>query len=1506
VTRAVTAIEALRRRNPDAVRLAQAVSFAVVVDRALLRAARIAFVPEADAGAEADLWFSNVVKSRSVDGIVFDRETAEDLRGRMNGDEVERVWALMEKEHEWLAPSLRIEEEIAYLSVSRLPDAQDKLTRRLQSVMRAMLRNDRPGLAQWASRALTMFPSSVRALEETRMLEAGARLRLGQGVDPAYEEALPPWMALVAPSSMPHVDLHLELRERELVLFAPEEPQSPAARMKKILVPDTKPIVLEVSWSAGDVTQARQVVLRAGETVRLDVGSDEVLIRTIAGDVFQIGETGASSPELASEVIDFSAELARHTRLVGRERELEVLLGAQGITAIVAEGGVGKTALLCELVRRLTSATPVFVHFFRSGNYRMGSISAAARSLAAQIALAYRLDAAVIGLPLSGVLGRLALSPRCPSRLAIVLDAVDEARDDNRDVPNDPLRDLFGGAELPSFVTVYAASRRTLTALAVRQQIELVANVTVVAEVHGPEMAQQSGGNFAEAEALAALRSVPWDTLPSLELEAPLSIIDFPQLGVLAVARWPLPAAIFGDFGAAEPLLRRDGESVALLNEAVRKMALDGLSDHAATHRELLDLLERNRSREDVRRYYALHAVEHLIAAGDLTGARDLCLDLTFIGEVLLFYEPELMSAHLRRVLPSTSGDELLDAARVAFDRERDAMAESPDDVEAILHAYLPDRALPDSTSRLLPMDEPQSTDWVPPRRHDGPVTGVAETTNGPVSWAADGRVMFWPDRAAKPPVTVDHGTAVTCLAEGAGCFVFGDEAGFLHAVHVNAKGNAKVFASVAAHADPVSGVIGAEGSPLVATWSDEGIIRLWSVVQPEGPIDAVGELSGHEDAIVACHFAGGDRLLVSASHDGTLRVWSIADRRAIHVVRGEAPVRALVVSSDSRWLAAGDAAGNLRLAGIEPRRNELAEMAVRTRHAKGIAGIARASSDYLAAVWGTEGDGVSIWRMPMGSEWQPPSEVGFIQPPPGASVAACAIVRNGINALISWTDGSAVLVDLEGYEQQTLDTGGAVIRSIADGSQAFLTGDDRGRLIEWSSLRAEPADYSKPAGRVDALAAGEMVLVSDGEKEVHFQDSDQGLPWRRPHLTSNGDSAVIWSAVDGRAAHADLSSGELRRLSETELPITACAIQDAQNIAFGHRDGSISIRSGERDIPVGRMPSEIAALTFVHDGTVLVSAAKNGGLATWYVRGKPEPVANLKDEPPVVAIEAATIKGRVATMGVDGVISIRRIEGLQTITRFGGHLDTSLGCRFGREDRTLIAAGLDHSIRMFDASSGIDLAGRGHRAPITGLAVVDDTVFSCSEDRTLRMWDLDADLLAVAYGPSAFRSMTVRGEDILAGTDGGQVLTFDRAADIGTWTILTAGEDLELAQKMSLDFARRGVRSTVRAVAAYDRPGDTIPDSLREVVRGASGAIVVMSAAAMANDALLQDVDAFERAGKRVVTIVADDTDAFESERAYTLSNRVDLRQWHDPYDYANALSDVLQRMKQREPVRK
>ncbi len=54
---------------------------------------------------------------------------------------------------------------------------------------------------------------------------------------------------------------------------------------------------------------------------------------------------------------------------------------------------------------------------------------------------------------------------------------------------------------------------------------------------------------------------------------------------------------------------------------------------------------------------------------------------------------------------------------------------------------------------------------------------------------------------------------------------------------------------------------------------------------------------------------------MVSGVEEGTVRVWDLASRRALHVFPGTGGViHCVAVSPDGQWLAAGDAAGGLRL----------------------------------------------------------------------------------------------------------------------------------------------------------------------------------------------------------------------------------------------------------------------------------------------------------------------------------------------------------------------------------------------------------------------------------------------------------------------------------------------------------------------------------------------------------------------------------------------------------------
>jgi len=87
------------------------------VDPALLRAARYSFLPKADPGSEADVWFSGLVQARSPQGLVFFAEIADSLRRGLTTDEAGAAFALTSKLHSTRAMALRLEEQINYLSL---------------------------------------------------------------------------------------------------------------------------------------------------------------------------------------------------------------------------------------------------------------------------------------------------------------------------------------------------------------------------------------------------------------------------------------------------------------------------------------------------------------------------------------------------------------------------------------------------------------------------------------------------------------------------------------------------------------------------------------------------------------------------------------------------------------------------------------------------------------------------------------------------------------------------------------------------------------------------------------------------------------------------------------------------------------------------------------------------------------------------------------------------------------------------------------------------------------------------------------------------------------------------------------------------------------------------------------------------------------------------------------------------------------------------------------------
>lgn len=276
---------------PDALRLAEVVSLAVRVEPELLRAARLRLLPGVDAGAEADLWFSPLVQSRSPAGIVFHAAVTHLLRGRLaendggggRGESLSAAWEVVEAAHRHISPAILLEERLAWLALS---GRREEVKRELCSAVATLIDPARRELSHWVARAFPRLPDDVKQLEEAQMLMLGARLRLGlRDEDDEGAEAGPPpdWMAWLAPSDLPRVECGVILYEGAVELCSPP---LPGAHVIHLL--ETDPLLVEAHWQEGGAARVARVRLEPGERRIVEVGDGEVTLRNALGDTYHL------------------------------------------------------------------------------------------------------------------------------------------------------------------------------------------------------------------------------------------------------------------------------------------------------------------------------------------------------------------------------------------------------------------------------------------------------------------------------------------------------------------------------------------------------------------------------------------------------------------------------------------------------------------------------------------------------------------------------------------------------------------------------------------------------------------------------------------------------------------------------------------------------------------------------------------------------------------------------------------------------------------------------------------------------------------------------------------------------------------------------------------------------------------------------------------------------------------------------------------------------------------
>lgn len=388
-------VERLRRLNPAAVTLAVLAATAVRVEPALLRRLRL-LVPEADVGAESDLWSSGLLASASPLAVSFEPDCAEllrrelgspaydDLRGQAN--------AVIEAAHTGLHWSLRLEETINRLMLGSSPDLDqaEKLLYAAVGALRSVEAGDGTDpvrVARWLLGALGRLPARLRSTRAGVVAAVGAGIRLdgrfaGAPGDGAGVDAWMPWLLELAGIR----DRHVTIR------FAPDALvlNGTGPDCAEIRVPGTAPMVLNLTWHDGQV-QHRRVEFHAGQTRQIPVSADQVELRDLTGAGYTVarpnrGRQGLRPPD----GLDFKGHRAALRPCLGRSAELDRIVRAvrhddAAVVTVAGPPGAGKTVLLGAALDELEAQGYAVADHFYGVEPRWDAPPTVATSLMAQI-----------------------------------------------------------------------------------------------------------------------------------------------------------------------------------------------------------------------------------------------------------------------------------------------------------------------------------------------------------------------------------------------------------------------------------------------------------------------------------------------------------------------------------------------------------------------------------------------------------------------------------------------------------------------------------------------------------------------------------------------------------------------------------------------------------------------------------------------------------------------------------------------------------------------------------------------------------------------------------------------------------------------------------------------------------------------------------------------------------------------------------------------------------------
>jgi hypothetical protein len=209
-----------------------------------------------------------------------------------------------------------------------------------------------------------------------------------------------------------------------------------------------------------------------------------------------------------------------------------------------------------------------------------------------------------------------------------------------------------------------------------------------------------------------------------------------------------------------------------------------------------------------------------------------------------------------------------------------------------------------------------------------------------------------------------------------------------------------------------------------------------------------------------------------------------------------------------------------------------------------------------------------------------------------------------------------------------------------------------------------------------------------------------------------------------------------------------------------------------------------------------------------------------------------------------------------------------------------LVSSSLDNTLRLWDTEKGRELAVMSdHTDTITGMTAFDTTVYSCSEDRTVRGWTVLGDrTTGVVYGTSPFRCITATSKGVFAGDDAGNlwnITLLNKPRKYRSCFVSHRTADRELAERLRDDLVKEGVEEvwldTVQLVG-----GDAFDEAIQKTIAEFDAMLFLSDVSS--TQAYARELNIARQLGKPV--IVARTTDDARVPRETIV---LDFRNWQN-----------------------